>query len=1061
MRSPQAKAARDAEVLAKKAREIARKQAIVDRRKVAEEAKLAAEAAKIEEKKKQLVDLADVQRELLNATRPATLLEYTRARGMPDDVIYHPRYNFPKCPPDASLQQLESFCFARDWPAEYGGLGAYRHLQNFIRITWPEIQWNEWMERMLRSLCDADYVIRDGGNMVDGGSGSMVRVGGTTLRYVSWVGCGSASKAQPLDAIVYTPSGPKRMGDVNPGDFVCTPNGPPAKVTATFPQHPKQIYRVNFADGSSTRCCGEHLWKITDGGLRSDKIVDTIFLSRFVSKPRRVGKIRCDLGVRLLSNPVEFSHREVSIDPYLLGVLLGDGMLGGASKVSTRLALSSVDPEIIDRVRKEIGPSYDLFQRPGTCDYNLARVNRNTRSHNQFIESLRGYGLWGKLSYDKFVPEDYMLNSVHVRMELLRGLMDTDGHLSRGKACFSSSSEKLSRAVQWIVRSIGGTATVHAYKTSYHYKGKLKSGALSYKVSIRYHTPRDLFFLSRKKAKARSGLRGSNQRIITSVELAGFEPAQCILIDDAEHLYLTDDFIPTHNTFCAGLFACAWFMFDYFRGAEAHTQFRQTSVTLTSTSKGIIAQRVWPVIQKCYHDAKDCDGKKLKWGHLVDSKKMVQAVKGDEKHSICALAVEPGDLQASLDKIKGRHTPRMMVVVDEANSTPQAIFECFPNMLTSVTELIVLVIGNAGSRLDPHGRCCEPKRGWKSISIDDDQWETKGVEQWGIGPGVALHFDGSRSPNVIAGRTEHRFIYSFERWQQVLRMGDEYRNTLQHWSQDRGFWPPDGLQTTVFTEALVLSHDGMGRFDWIDIPQPVAALDTAFGGDDCVYTPGLLGLVRGPKLALQLLTPVLVPFNPDSSDSIDFQIAQWFIARCKRDKVEPQMAGLDSSGTGRGVAAFVDQLWSPRIHKVEFGGSASDLPASTTDPRASSEVYSNRVTELWYACRELLSSDQLRGLGDQAVKEFCSRTYEFISRRYLVEPKKKMKIRLGYSPDYADSTVVMVEVARRNGLKAAPVAGAPRHLNSNAVWDEAQRDVALLTEGDYGSTNEYAAYADM
>jgi len=707
MRSPQAKAARDAEVLAKKAREVARKQAIVDRRKAAEEAKLAAEAAKIEEKKKQLVDLADVQRELLNATRPATLLEYTRARGMPDDVIYHPRYNFPKCPPDASLQQLESFCFARDWPAEYGGLGAYRHLQNFIRITWPEIQWNEWMERMLRSLCDADYVIRDGGNMVDGGSGSMVRVGGTTLRYVSWVGCGSASK-----------------------------------------------------------------------------------------------------------------------------------------------------------------------------------------------------------------------------------------------------------------------------------------------------------------------------------------------------------------TFCAGLFACAWFMFDYFRGAEAHTQFRQTSVTLTSTSKGIIAQRVWPVIQKCYHDAKDCDGKKLKWGHLVDSKKMVQAVKGDEKHSICALAVEPGDLQASLDKIKGRHTPRMMVVVDEANSTPQAIFECFPNMLTSVTELIVLVIGNAGSRLDPHGRCCEPKRGWKSISIDDDQWETKGVEQWGIGPGVALHFDGSRSPNVIAGRTEHRFIYSFERWQQVLRMGDEYRNTLQHWSQDRGFWPPDGLQTTVFTEALVLSHDGMGHFDWIDIPQPVAALDTAFGGDDCVYTPGLLGLVRGPKLALQLLTPILVPFNPDSSDSIDFQIAQWFIARCKRDKVEPQMAGLDSSGTGRGVAAFVDQLWSPRIHKVEFGGSASDLPASTTDPRASSEVYSNRVTELWYACRELLSSDQLRGLGEQAVKEFCSRTYEFISRRYLVEPKKKMKIRLGYSPDYADSTVVMVEVARRNGLKAAPVAGAPRHLNSNAVWDEAQRDVALLTEGDYGSTNEYAAYAD-
>lgn len=695
-----AREVRQVELAAKKEQALARKAALQAKREAAAAAAAAAEAAKVEARKKQLAELADVQKELLNAARPATLLEYCRARGIPDDVIYHPRYNLPKCPPDTPIQQVENFCFARDWPAEYGGLGAFRHLQNFIKMTWPDIQWNDWLERMLRSLCDSDYVIREGGTMVDGGSGSMVRVGGTTLRYVNWTGAGS---------------------------------------------------------------CGK--------------------------------------------------------------------------------------------------------------------------------------------------------------------------------------------------------------------------------------------------------------------------------------------------TFAAGLFACAWFMFDIFRGKQ------ETSITLTSTSKGIIAQRVWPVIQKCYHEAKRQDGSKLRWGHLVDSKKMVQAVKGDEKHSICAVAVEPGDLQASLDKIKGRHTPRMMVIVDEANSTPQAIFECIPNMLTSVTELIVIVIGNAGSRLDPHGRCAEPKRGWKSITIEDDQWETKGVEQWGIGPGVCLHFDGARSPNVLAGKTEHRHIYSFERWQQVLRMGEEYRNTLQHWSQDRGFWPPDGLQTTVFTEALVVSHDGMGKFDWIDQPKPCAALDTAFGGDDCVYTPGLLGMVRGPKLALQLLPPVLVPFNPDSSDSIDYQIAQWFIARCKKEGVDPELAGLDASGTGRGVAAFVEQLWSPRIQKVEFGGTASELPASTNDPRESKEVYSNRVTELWYVCRELLASEQLKGLSEQAVKEFCSRTYEFKNRKYLVEPKREMKIRLGHSPDYADSAVILAEVARNNGLKAATIPGANRKMSSSAAWDEAQRSVALLSSGDYSAANEYAAYA--
>lgn len=660
-----------------------------ERRKQLEELQKQREQAKIEERKKQIAELGEVQRELLRRGRPRTVDEYCKSKGLdPDTIIYHPRYGVPGVPPSHSVQGVENICFAKDWSAEYGGLGAYQHLRNYIAVTYPEVKWNEWLERMLRSLTDDDYEHK---------------LGETRLRFVSWVGAGSAGK-----------------------------------------------------------------------------------------------------------------------------------------------------------------------------------------------------------------------------------------------------------------------------------------------------------------------------------------------------------------TFAAGIFAACWFQYDYWFGAGG-----RSSVTLTSTSKGIIAQRVWPVIQRCFHDARKEDGTKLKWGHLVDSKKMVQFEKGDEKHSISAMAVEPGDLQASLDKIKGRHTPRMLLVVDEANSTPQAIFECIPNMMTGVRELVVLVIGNAGSRLDPHGRCCEPLHGWKSITIEDDQWETKGVEQWGIGQGVCLHFDGSRSPNVIAGRTEHKHIYSFERWQQVLRMGDEYRNTLQHWSQDRGFWPPDGLQTTVFTEALVVSNDGMGKCVWIDRPKACASLDTAFGGDDCIYTPGLLGLVRGPKMALQLGDPVLVPFDPESEESIDFQIARWFIARCQRDGVTPEMAGLDSTGIGRGVYTIVQHLWNPKVQAVEFGGAASDLPASTTDPRPSREIYSNRVTELWYICRELLTTGQLKGLSQAAVKEFCSRLYEFKSRRYQVEPKSIMKSRLGYSPDHGDSAVILVDVARRNGLKVATITGAPRSMSSDAVWEAAERDVASIAESDYGAPNEYAAYSEV
>lgn len=498
-------------------------------------------------------------------------------------------------------------------------------------------------------------------------------------------------------------------------------------------------------------------------------------------------------------------------------------------------------------------------------------------------------------------------------------------------------------------------------------------------------------------------------------------------------------------------------MVDHFRKGEP-----RTSVTLTSTSKGIISQRVWPVIQRCFHEGlrviEDRQPTRLKWGHMVDSQKTVMALRPDgtrdQKHSIIAMAVESGELSKAVDKIKGRHTERMMLIVDEANSTPQAIFECIPNMLTSVREMIVLVIGNAVSRLDPHGLCCEPAKGWKSVTIDSEQWDTKGVARWGIAPGVCLHFDGAKSPNVLAGRTVFKNIYSYERWQGVLRMGEEYRNTLQHWSQDRGFWPPDGISTTVFSEAMVISHDGTGKFSWLASPRPCAALDPAFGGDNCVLQFGELGQLLGGRLALQLTDATLVPFDPDSPDAIDYQIAKYVIAKCKERSVDPGLFGMDSTGTGRGIYAFIQQLWSNRAIGVEFGGAASELPASSDDPRPAHEVYANRVTELWYSCRELLCADQLKGLYQQAIIEACARVYEFVSRRYRLEPKPEMKARVGYSPDYMDSIVVLVDVARRNGLVATP-----RVVRSH-VERETEPSESVYNET-YAATGEFTAYADV
>lgn len=516
------------------------------------------------------------------------------------------------------------------------------------------------------------------------------------------------------------------------------------------------------------------------------------------------------------------------------------------------------------------------------------------------------------------------------------------------------------------------------------------------------------------------------------------------------------------KTFAAGLFACAWTMVDWFRRG-----YPRTSVTLTSTSKAIIAQRIWPVIQQCYHEALRCDGIqqpfRFKWAHMRDSQKIVVMRKPDgelapEKFGIMAIAVESGEVLKAVDKIKGRHTERMMLIVDEANSTPQAIFDCIPNMLTSVKEIIICVIGNAVSRLDPHGLCCEPVHGWRAITIDDQQWDTKGVAKWGIGPGTCLHFDGSKSPNVLAGRTIYKNIYSYERWQHVARLGDEYRNTLQHWSQDRGFWPPDGISTTIFSEAMVISHDGTGKFNWLTTPRPCAALDPAFGGDNCVLVRGSLGQLLDGRKALQIVSRHLVPFDPDSPDSIDKQIAAYVIAKCKDWGVAPECFGLDATGSGRGVAAFMNQLWSNRIIRVEFGGVATDLPASVDDPRASHEVYANRATELWYSARDALLADQFKGLYPEAIRDFTARVYEFVSRRYKIEAKDKMKVRVGHSPDDGDAVALLVDVARHNGLVPQPFTKreAPTRDEQDAL---SALDAVYNT--DYTAQADYAQYADV
>lgn len=378
------------------------------------------------------------------------------------------------------------------------------------------------------------------------------------------LGTTGSGKAQPLDAKVHTPTGWKLMGDIRVGDLVSTPDGGSAKVTGVFPQGELEIFRVTFADGRSTEACGEHLWEVhhkhwngkyrpgvSRAGAARPRILRTSDIAALLARNQGSFSVR-------LPEPVEMPRAELPIHPYLLGLLIGDGNFTG-----NRLRLSTADDEIREAAEMLLEPSglelkhYDSDKR---YDYEIrfASEQRSVGGRNadgSYVQNpvragLRQLGLEGKGCFDKFIPRTYLEASVDQRMALLRGLMDTDGHAGKSlNLSFSTSSEQLAADVQELVRSLGGIASISPKTSHYQYKGERKAGAPSFNVNIRHPQPEEFFLLNRKRQRCQDYQYADSLKLrITKIERVGVKPAQCIMVDHPDHLYITDDYVVTHNT---------------------------------------------------------------------------------------------------------------------------------------------------------------------------------------------------------------------------------------------------------------------------------------------------------------------------------------------------------------------------------------------------------------------------------------------------------------------------------------------------------------------------------
>jgi len=306
-------------------------------------------------------------------------------------------------------------------------------------------------------------------------------------------------KAQDVDSKLFTPNGWVRMGNIKVGDYVIGSDGKPKKVLGVFPQGEKDNYDIYFNDKTSVRSCDEHLWDV-----RNNK------KNPFITKSLREimeGGLKFKNGNNKwyipIVKPIEFEKKELKINPYILGCLLGD--------------------------------SSDILT---TTNYKL--IN----------QALKKINLKGKYLHDKYIPNEYKFSSINQRIELLQGILDTDGHSRKsGIIELTLASKQLIDDIQFIVQSLGGIGKIN--EKWVNKKGEKK---LYWKIIIKLPLEIIPFKLQRKLDLFKPSIKFLPNRAIVDIKYVGKKKSQCILIDSDDHLYVTDHCALTHNTLSSILY---------------------------------------------------------------------------------------------------------------------------------------------------------------------------------------------------------------------------------------------------------------------------------------------------------------------------------------------------------------------------------------------------------------------------------------------------------------------------------------------------------------------------
>jgi len=386
-----------------------------------------------------------------------------------------------------------------------------------------------------------------------------------------------------------TPNGFKLLRDIHAGDEILGLDGKPYPVIYESPIQCVEGYKFTFDDGSEVITNDEHLWLTYDarelealtrrtpefrekrrasresrslvgaGVTKGHTVEHREFLSEsrtewnkanptpVMDAPqgtvRNTAQIVATLTVRggranhaiPVCKPLQLPHRDLLIDPYVLGAWLGDGSSANGS-------ISGEDMEIFAECEKSYSIRNDYLVKPHP-DRPLSK-----QFHVMSFEGLRKDLKRLHLEENKHIPHDYLWASQEQRLTLLQGLMDTDGNcLTNGTVEFVNTNQSLTEGVAHLARSLGHKVTIR--------EGRAKLNGKDYGPTwkVKFRAKIQVFRLPRKAERLEPLLdterRTTNFRYIVSAERVEAVDMKCLSVGSPDHLFLvSEDFIPTHNS---------------------------------------------------------------------------------------------------------------------------------------------------------------------------------------------------------------------------------------------------------------------------------------------------------------------------------------------------------------------------------------------------------------------------------------------------------------------------------------------------------------------------------